>query len=160
MAKKKKEADSTLVNNRKARHNYHILETVVAGMELSGPEVKSIRAGQINLAEAYIRPQDGQLWLLGAHISRYVNAGYTIPDPVRQRRLLLHKREIERLSGLVREKGRTLVPLAVFVSERGWLKMLIGLGEGKTHGDKRQDLKARVEKREMEQRAKVGRIKL
>lgn len=145
----KRKAPPALARNRKALHNYRILETMEVGLALLGPEVKSIRNGGINLAESYVRPVEGELWLLGAHISPYSNAGYMVPDPLRSRKLLLHRREIERLERKTRETGRTLLLLSVYLNPRGRIKGNLALAEGKQMVDKRQDLKAKEQKREM-----------
>ena len=139
-----------LARNRKARHTYHILETEVAGIELLGTEVKAIRAAKINIKEGYVTFVGGEAFLVGCHIGSYDNAGYAGHDPVRRRRLLLHKRQIERLAGKVQEKGLTAVPLAVFL-EGNWIKIEIALVRGKQLHDKRDALRQRTMDREAEQ---------
>jgi SsrA-binding protein len=139
-----------LATNRKARHTYHILERETAGMELLGTEVKAIRAGKINIKEGYVTFAGGEAFLVGCHIGSYDNAGYAGHDPVRRRRLLMHKREIERLAGKVQEKGLTVVPLAVFL-EGNWIKIEIALVRGKQLHDKRDTLRQRTMDREAEQ---------
>jgi SsrA-binding protein len=142
-----------LATNRKARHTYHILERETAGMELLGTEVKAIRAGKINIKEGYVTFAGGEAFLVGCHIGAYDNAGYAGHDPVRRRRLLMNKREIERLAGKVQEKGLTVVPLAVFL-EGNWIKIEIALVRGKQLHDKRDTLRQRTMDREAEQAIK------
>jgi len=142
--------------NRRARYEYHILETYEAGMILTGPEVKSIRAGLANLAEAHcmIR-RNGKAFLVGCHISPYKPAAMQNPkEPARSRELLLHKKEIQRLLGKLKEKGLTLVPLKLYFNERGFAKLEIGLGRGKKLHDKRQTIKDREVKRDMQRQMK------
>ena len=154
MAKKKepKPADGRTVvtRNRRASRTYEILERIDVGMVLVGTEVKSLRAGQVDIGDAYARVEGGELWLIGARIAPYVNAGYANHDPERRRKLLAHRRQIERLSIKVREKGLTMVPLSVFFLN-GRAKLELGLARGKgVHGrkeevaerDRRRDLRA------------------
>ena len=147
------EGRRVLATNRRARHIYHLLEKEVAGLELLGTEVKAIRAGKINLKEGYVAFVGGQAYLVGCHVGRYDNAGYNAHDPVRRRRLLLHKRQIERLAAKVNEKGLTVVPLAVFL-EGNWIKLEIALARGKQLHDKRDTLRRRTLDREAEQAIK------
>jgi SsrA-binding protein len=142
-----------LATNRKARHIYHILEKETAGIELLGTEVKAIRDGKINLKEGYVLFAGGEAFLVGCHVGAYEAAGYAHHDPLRRRRLLLHKREIERLSSKVQEKGLTVVPLSVFV-EGNWIKVEIALVRGKQLHDKRETLRQRTLDREAEQAIK------
>jgi SsrA-binding protein len=142
-----------LATNRRARHTYHLLERETAGIELLGTEVKAIRSGKINLKEAYIAFVGGEAFLVGCHVGAYDAAGYAHHDPVRRRRLLLHKREIERLAGKVREKGLTVVPLTVFL-DGNLIKMEIALARGKQLHDKRETLRRRTLDREAEQAIK------
>jgi SsrA-binding protein len=139
-----------LASNRKVRHEYHILEREVAGVELLGTEVKSAREGRVNLRDAYVSFSGGEAHLVGCHISSYRNAGYASHDPMRRRRLLLHKRQIERLAAKVQEKGLTVVPLAMMV-EGNWIKVEIALARGKLMHDKRETLRRRTLDREAEQ---------
>jgi SsrA-binding protein len=142
--------------NRRARHEYHILETYEAGMILTGPEVKSIRAGQANLAEAHCIIRKEKLLLIGCHISPYKPAALNNPkEPARSRELLLHKKELLRLLGKLKEKGLTLVPLKLYFNERGFAKLEIGLGRGKKFYDKRQDKKEKDIKRDLQRRYKM-----
>lgn len=142
-----------LATNRKARHVYHILEKETAGIELLGSEVKAIREGSINLKEAYVSFAGGEAFLVGCHVGAYEAAGYAHHDPVRRRRLLLNKREIERLTSKVQEKGLTVVPLSAFL-EGNWIKIEIALVRGKQLHDKRETLRQRTLDREAEQAIK------
>jgi SsrA-binding protein len=142
--------------NKSARHNYHILETYEAGMMLLGPEVKSIRTGQANLKEAHCLIRNERMLLIGCHISPYKPAARNNPvEPARTRELLLHKREIEKLLGKLKEQGLTMVPLKIFFNERGYAKIEIGLARGKKMHDKRQDSKERDVKRDLQRKYKM-----
>jgi SsrA-binding protein len=142
--------------NRRARHEYHILETFEAGIMLTGPEVKSIRLGQANLAEAHCIIRNGRLLLIGCHISPYKPAAMNNPtDPTRSRELLLHKHEVGRLTGKLKEKGLTLVPLKLFFNERGFAKLELGLARGKKLHDKREAAKERDVRRDLQRRYKM-----
>lgn len=147
------ERRKVIASNRKARHTYHILEREMAGIELLGTEVKAVRDGKINLKEGYVTFVGGQAFLVGCHIGAYDKAGYAGHDPVRRRRLLLHKREIERLAGKVQEKGLTVVPLEVVI-DGNWIKVEIALVRGKQLHDKRDALRRRTLDREAEQAIK------
>jgi len=142
-----------IARNRQARHRYHLLETEVAGVELLGTEVKAIREGRVNLKEAYVQFEGGQAWLVGCHIGRYENAGYASHDPLRRRRLLLHRREIDRLAAKVAEKGLTVVPTAMMIVGN-WVKVEIAVARGKQLHDKRETLRRRTLDREAEQAIK------
>lgn len=138
----------SIVENRKARHDYFIEETFEAGIELQGWEVKAIRAGRVNLKEAYVIVRNGELFLLGMHITPLASASTHVhPDPTRTRKLLLHRREIDRLVGQVERAGYTLVPLDLHFS-RGRIKTTIGLAKGKKLHDKRETEKERDWQRE------------
>lgn len=139
-----------LATNRKARFRYHILEREVAGLELLGTEVKAARAGRVNLGEAYVLFERGQAYLVGCHFGGYEHAGYAAHDPLRRRRLLLHKRQIVRLAAKAREKGLTVVPLQLFL-DGNWIKVEIALVRGKAAHDKRETLRQRTLDREAEQ---------
>lgn len=141
-----------LATNRKARHEYHILERETAGLELLGTEVKAARDGRVNLSEAHVNFSGGQAYLVGCHIGVYSHAGYAAHDPLRRRRLLLHKRQIEKWAGKVREKGLTVVPLQMFV-DGNWIRVEIALVRGKLMHDKRDALRQRTLDREAEQEA-------
>lgn len=131
-----------LATNRKARFQYEFLERFLAGIALTGSEVKSVRAGKLNLQDGYVTFEGGEAFLVNVHISPYANAGYARHEPLRPRKLLLHKREIKRLIGKVQEKGLTLIPLAVIV-EGNWIKVELALAKGKKTHDKKQALKER-----------------
>jgi len=138
-----------VARNRKALHEYHVLETYEAGIVLTGPEVKSVRAGRVSLAESFARVENGEVWLYDAHISPYDPASRWNVDPTRPRKLLLHRREIRRLIGSVSEKGLTLVPLDLYF-RRGVAKITLALARGKKLHDKREALKERAVRRDME----------
>lgn len=139
-----------LITNRKARHDFHIEEAYEAGIALTGTEVKSLRAGKGNLKDSYARIENGELLLYNMHISQYEQGNRFNHDPTRTRKLLMHKREIMRLFGYVKEKGYSLVPLRVYVNERGKVKVEIALAKGKKLYDKRQDIARRDAERDME----------
>ena len=136
-----------VARNRKARHEYDILETVEAGMELRGPEVKSLRAGQVSFQDAFARIERGEAWLHSLHISPYEQANRANVDPLRPRRLLLHKQEIRKLAGQVEEKGLTLVPLEIYF-DRGYAKVSVAVARGRKLHDKREAIKRRDQDRE------------
>lgn len=138
------------ITNKKARHDFEVLETVEAGIALSGCEVKSLRAGKASIEESYIVIRDGETYLIGCNISPYENASYGQVKPTRERKLLLHRRQIRKWQTKVTQRGLTIVPLEVYFSERGIAKLSIALVRGKTHGDKRADLKKREHTRDME----------
>lgn len=142
-----KAEQKVVASNRKARHEYEVLETVQAGIELKGPEVKSIRAGNVSFQDAHARVDRGQIWLHSLHISPYEQANRFNVDPVRPRRLLLNKQEIRRLAAKVEEKGLTLVPLDLHFS-RGYVKVTLAVGRGRKLHDKREALKRREQDRE------------
>ena len=146
-----------LVRNRKAYHDYHVLETWEAGIALVGTEVKALRAGLGQLQDAYVDSSDGELWLKQANISPYKFGTYANHDPLRARKLLLHKAEIAKLIGKVVRKGLTIIPLAIYLNAQGKIKVRIALAEGKAHGDKREALKQREQKREMDRIRKGAR---
>jgi SsrA-binding protein len=129
------------IKNRKASFEYSFLDTYVAGIQLVGVEIKSIRNGRVNLSEAYCIFQQGELYLKNAHISPYENAGYIKIDPLRDRKLLLNKQELRKLSEGVSRKGLTIVPTKMFINERGLCKVEICLCQGKKNYDKRESLK-------------------
>ena len=135
--------------NRRARHDYFIEETLEAGLVLTGSEVKSLRAGKAQLKDSYGRVKGGEVWLLNAHISEYGPASQFGHEPTRSRKLLLHRREIERLIGKVKERGLTLVPLRLYF-KHGHAKVELGLGRGKKLYDKRASIKERETRRELD----------
>lgn len=138
-----------VATNRRAFHDYHILDTLETGIALTGSEIKSIRAGKISLAESYARVEDGELWLIGAHIAPYSHGAYANHDPLRPRKLLAHAREIEELRRTVEQKGMTLVPLRVVI-KRGKAKVDIGVARAKKLYDKRAAEAERQSKRDVE----------
>ena len=141
-------AVKTVATNRKAYHNYFVGEGVEAGIALSGSEIKSIRAGRVSLGDAYIRPDGGELWLVNAHIARYDADSQSEQDPTRRRKLLLKRKEIEILTGKVKEKGLTLLPVKIYL--KGHLaKVEIALGQGKKLYDKRETIARREMDREL-----------
>lgn len=148
MAKKKKQTNDALATNRKARHDYEVLETYEAGIELVGTEVKSCRAGHISLQEAYAQVENGQVWLYQMTIDPYTFGNRFNHDPRRDRRLLLHKAEIVKLTQQTAQKGLTLIPLRVYL-KHGFVKVQLGLCKGKNVVDKRDTLKRKTADREM-----------
>lgn len=142
-----------LARNRKARFDYHILETFEAGIALKGTEVKSVREGKIQLKDSYVEVRDDQAWLVGAHISPYTHGNRENHDPERPRKLLLNRREIDKLFGRSTIRGQTIVPLAVYL-KGSWIKVEIALAQGKKLYDKRQAQKEKVVEREMEEAMK------
>ncbi len=138
-------AEKTITLNRRARHDYHILRTLEAGLSLLGTEIKSIREGRVSIREAYVRPQNGEMWLVGAHVAHYPPAGGMNHDPTRNRRLLLHRKEVRELARAVEAEGVTLVPLRLYLKD-GRAKLEIALARGKKQYDKR----AAIAKREAE----------
>ena len=149
-------AEELISENRRARHDYHFLERVEAGLALSGSEVKSLRLGQAVLQRAYADARDGELWLVGLHIPPYEQASIEPHDPDRARKLLLHRREIDRLSAQVAEKGLTLVPTRLYF-KNGRVKVELALARGKEGRDKRRDIADRETKRRIERELKSRR---
>ena len=135
--------------NRKARHDYEILDTYEAGLVLTGSEIKSIRAGHVNLREGFVQVRDNELWLLNTHIAAYDQAGKFGHDPLRPRKLLLHRKEIDRIAARVQEKGLTIVPTMLYLT-RGRAKVEIALARGKKQYDKRESLRKRDSQRQIE----------
>src|SRR5216110_2271014 len=141
--------DRVVATNRRARHEYEILETLEAGLVLRGTEVKSLRDGQVNFKDSYVTVRNEEAWLRGCHISPYSHGTDANHEPERDRKLLLHKREISRLTGKVAERGLTLIPMRLYFTS-GRAKLEIGLARGKKLHDKRSALRERETKREME----------
>ena len=137
-----------IATNRKARHNYSIEDTMEAGIALTGSEIKSIRSSRVSLGEAYVRLENGELWLVNAHIARYEAASLQSHEPTRRRKLLLHRRQIANLAAKSGEKGFTLVPLKLYIKGR-IAKLEIGLGRGKRLYDKRESITRREAEREL-----------
>jgi len=150
------DGEKIITVNRRARHDYFIEESVEAGLVLTGSEVKSLRAGKANLKDSYARIDRGEAWLANAHISEYAPASQFGHDPTRKRKLLLHAKEIDRLTGKVKEKGLTLVPLRMYF-KHGRAKVELGLGRGKKQYDKRESIKERESGREMDRALRRGR---
>ena len=141
--------EKTITVNRKATHDYHILRTLEAGLSLLGTEIKSIRLGHVSIREAYVRPQDDELWLVGAHIAHYAPASRMNHDPTRSRRLLLHRKEIRELAREVQASGATIVPLRMYFKD-GRAKLEIALARGKKSYDKRAAIAKREAERQMQ----------
>jgi len=138
----------TVVTNRKAYHNYHIGDSIEAGLALTGTEIKSIRNGRISLGDAYVRPEAGELWLLNAHIARYEAGSYLSHEPTRPRKLLLHRKQIDSLASQVAEKGLTLVPVKLYLKD-SLAKVAVALAKGKKLYDKRESITRREIEREL-----------
>jgi len=141
------EPSRVVATNRKARHDYEILETYEAGVVLTGTEIKSVREGRVNLRDGFVLLKDGEAWLMNVHISPYSHGSLHNHEPRRPRKLLLHKGEINRLAGRVQEKGWTIIPLRMYL-KGGWAKVEIGLARGKRQYDKRRDIAKREFERE------------
>jgi SsrA-binding protein len=142
-------AEKLIADNRRARHDYHLLERFEAGLQLTGTEVKSLRDGRVTLGQAYADLRDGELWLVGARIDEYTQGNVANHDPDRDRKLLLHRREIDSLIGQVQQKGLTLVPTRLYF-KNGRAKLELALARGKEQRDKRRDIAKRDAQREME----------
>ncbi len=140
---------SVIATNRRARYEYEILDTFEAGLALLGPEVKSLREGQVNLAEAYATIRGGEVFLIGAHISPYQQAARANPNPLRERKLLLHRAEIARLESRVAERGFTLIPLSLYF-KNGRAKVELAVARGRRRHDKREAIRRRESDREMQ----------
>jgi len=153
MPEKSERTERVYSTNRKAFHDYYILETVEAGIELSGTEVKSVREGKINLRDSYARIKDGEVWLLNSYIATYDQGNRFNHETGRPRKLLLHKGEIARLAGLVQDTGKTLVPLRVY-DRKGHIKVTLGLARGKKEYDKRETIARKEAEREVERALK------
>ena len=147
MSSKKKQSPGTIAVNKKARHLYELSEFLEAGISLTGPEIKSIRLGRVSFQDSYVEFRQGSAFVVKLHIAPYENAGYAPQDPDRDRRLLMHAREIARYAGLVAQKGLTVVPVRMYV-QHGKVKLEIAVGRGKKLFDKREDLKRRAEERD------------
>ena len=152
-AEKEKDIES-IARNKRARHDYHILDTWEAGLVLTGTEVKSLREGRANITDAYGTIRDGEAFLLNLHISPYERGGYTNHEPTRTRKLLLHRKEIRRLIGAVEREGLTLIPLEIYF-KKGVAKVALALGKGKKLHDKRETERSRDAEREMSRVARA-----
>jgi SsrA-binding protein len=145
-----------VATNRKAKHEYFLLESYEAGLVLKGSEIKSIRAGQVSLAQAYVTIDGSEAWLVNSHIAPYDEASSNNHDPLRRRKLLLHRTQIRKLADQVRKKGATVIPLRIYLKE-GIAKIEIALAKGKKHFDKRAEIAKRDAQREMDRRYKQRR---
>jgi len=146
----------TITVNRKAYHDYYIQETLEAGIVLKGSEIKSIRAGRVNLRDAYARPEKGELWLMNSHIASYDASSYNSHEPDRPRKLLLHREQVDSLAGKVAQQRLTLVPLKLYI-KHGIAKLELGLAKGKKVYDKRETIARREVEREMDRALKLRR---
>jgi len=142
--------EKTIAQNRRARHEFSIDDTIEAGLVLFGTEIKSIRAGKVNLADAFARIDRGEAWLIGAHIAPWEGGNRENHEPKRERKLLLHRDQIDELLGKTKAKGLTLVPLRLYISDRGKAKLELGLGKGKQLHDRRREIAERDARREMD----------
>lgn len=140
---------NTIITNRKAYRDYEVLESLECGIELKGSEVKSLRAGKINLDDSFARSEKEEVFLYNAHISHYTEASYLNVDSDRPRKLLLHKNQIQRITGKLTQKGLTLIPLKIYFNDRGFVKVDLALCKGKKLYDKRESIKRRETDREM-----------
>ncbi|MCI0706776.1 MAG: SsrA-binding protein SmpB [Ignavibacteriae bacterium] len=150
---KPRSSGGAVISNRKARHDYHVLETFEAGIVLTGTEVKSLRKGNANLQDSYAQVRNGEVWLMNMHISPYEQGNINNHEPKRTRRLLLHKKQIRKLVGNVREKGLALIPLSVYFSGP-YAKVELALAQGKKKYDKREAIAERDAKRDIDRRMK------
>ncbi|MFZ5758994.1 MAG: SsrA-binding protein SmpB [Thermodesulfobacteriota bacterium] len=144
-----------VATNKKAYHEYHVDLTIEAGMVLLGSEVKSLRAGRVNLRDGYVKIKNGEVFLYSVHISPYKFSTYDAPDPLRVRKLLLSAREIKKLIGKVQEKGFALIPIRIYFTDKGLAKLELGLCKGKTLYDKRHSIKKKESDREMDRLRKT-----
>lgn len=150
-------AVKVIATNKKAYHNYNLLDKFECGIALVGPEVKSLRQSQASFTDSYAHLDRGEIYLYNLHITPYEQASYNNEDPVRRRKLLLHKKEIERLTGLLTRKGLTLIPTRLYFNNRNFVKVELAVGEGKKHYDKREDIKNASVKREISRAIKQKR---
>jgi SsrA-binding protein len=141
--------EQTIALNRRARHEFSIDETFEAGLALTGTEIKSVRAGKVNLADAYARIERDEAWLIGAHIAPWAQGNRWNHEPKRARKLLLHRSEIDELLGRTKAKGQTIVPLRLYITGRGKAKVELGLGKGKQQHDRRRDIADRDARRDV-----------
>lgn len=144
------------IKNKKANFLYELLDKYTAGIQLTGSEIKSIRAGKASIVEAYCFMRKGEMWIRGMHISPYEPASYNNAPPIRDRKLLLNRAELEKIQKSLKNKGLTIIPLKVFLSKSGYAKVDIAIARGKKVHDKREDLKAKVDKRAMDRAMKVN----
>lgn len=149
---KKDKHKSVFLKNRKATFEYAIEDTLTAGMVLVGSEIKSIRAGKVNFGDSFCFFHEGELWVKSLHIAEYENAGYAGHDPLRGRKLLLNHKELKKWQQKIKEKGYTIIPLSIFINERGYAKLNVGLGKGKKLYDKRDTIKNREASRQLREK--------
>lgn len=145
----KKKRKNTVATNRRASHDYELLERFEAGIELTGSEIKSVRDNNVSLQRSFVQARNGELWLVDAHIAHYHRAGYAQHEPDRARRLLLHRRQINKIISSLTTKGLTMVPTRMYIKD-GWAKVEIALARGKKHFDKRAALRKRDSERQVE----------
>ena len=146
-----------VATNSKAYHDYHLQDSIEAGIALTGTEIKSIRAGKVNLRDAFVRPETGELWLLNVHIARYEQGSYLSHEPTRPRKLLLHRKQIDNLTSKMQEKGFTLIPLKLYIKD-SIAKVEVALGKGKKLYDKREAITRRETEREIGRAIKRQRL--
>lgn len=144
-----------IIQNKKAKRDYEIIENFTAGMVLQGSEIKSIRNGKASIKEAYCYLKNGELWIKNMHISPYDEASYENHEPLRERKLLLNAQELKKIERKMRDVGMTIVPLKVFISGKGWAKIDIGIGKGKKLYDKREDIKKKDVERQLDRQGKM-----
>lgn len=142
------------IQNKRARFEYHLDENFIAGIQLSGTEIKSIRNGKASILEAYCLYENGEVWIRNMHIATYENSSFYAHKPKADRKLLLNKKEINKIEKFLKVKGNTIVPLKMFLSDKGWAKLEIAMARGKKLHDKRQDLKEKDDKRDMDRAMK------
>lgn len=142
------------IQNKKARFEYHIIDEFTAGIVLTGTEIKSIRNGKASIMEAYIVYVDGEVFIRNMHIAAYENGSFYNHSPRGDRKLLLNRKEIDKIEKFLKDKGNTVIPIKMFLSEKGWAKLVIGTAKGKKLHDKRQDLKEKADKRDMDRAMK------
>jgi SsrA-binding protein len=142
------------IRNKRARFEYHLMDTFVAGIQLAGTEIKSIRNGKASILEAYCVAHNGEIFIRNMHVSEYENASFYTHKPKGDRKLLLTKKEIAKIEKFLSVKGNTLIPLKLFLSDKGWVKVEIALAQGKKLHDKRQDLKEKDDRRDMDRAMK------
>ena len=147
---KKNQREGSIVRNKKAHFEYAIEDTYIAGLVLTGPEIKSIRAGKVNVSDAYCYFDENVLKIKGMHVNEFKNAGYMVQQPNRERLLLLNRSELKKIRIKLNEQGYTLIPIDLFISPEGYAKLEIGLGKGKKHYDKRESLKSKDVQREID----------
>ncbi len=142
------------IRNKRARFEYHLLDTFIAGIQLAGTEIKSIRNGKASILEAYCVAHNGEIWIRNMHVSEYENSSFYTHKPRADRKLLLNKKEIDKIVKFLQVKGNTIIPLKMFLSEKGWVKVEIAMAQGKKLHDKRQDLKEKDDRRDMDRAMK------